>query len=262
MGSPFPGMDPYLEAPDIWPGVHALLISYAVEQLQPQLRPRGYFVDANERIWLEESSRSVYPDVAVVKRPVQAADVASHASGVLIADEPVHVHAMETEIHEGFLEIFDQQSHQLISSIEFLSPANKTGKGREVFQRKQRELQNGGVNLVEIDLLRGGEHVLAVPQPLVESLRPWNYLVVLSRIQGHDFEVYPIGLRGRLPRIRIPLKSTDADGVLDLQALLDRAYNTGPYPDRLNYRSEPTPVLTEIEMQWAGELLRRHELRD
>ncbi|MGB3767260.1 MAG: DUF4058 family protein [Phormidesmis sp.] len=27
MASPFPGMDPYLEHPEIWPGVHLLLIA-------------------------------------------------------------------------------------------------------------------------------------------------------------------------------------------------------------------------------------------
>ena len=31
--SPFPGMDPYLEAPTIWPDVHTSLISIFREQL-------------------------------------------------------------------------------------------------------------------------------------------------------------------------------------------------------------------------------------
>ena len=36
----FPGMDPYLEEPALWPGVHASLIVYIRDVLQPQLRPR------------------------------------------------------------------------------------------------------------------------------------------------------------------------------------------------------------------------------
>ena len=40
MPSPFPGMDPYLEARSIWPGVHLAMITYIHEALQPQLRPK------------------------------------------------------------------------------------------------------------------------------------------------------------------------------------------------------------------------------
>jgi len=36
----FPGMDPYLEDPQIWSGVHTTLIVYIRNQLQPRLRPR------------------------------------------------------------------------------------------------------------------------------------------------------------------------------------------------------------------------------
>ncbi|MBI3944375.1 MAG: DUF4058 family protein [Armatimonadetes bacterium] len=49
MSSPFPGMDPYLEDPAIWPGVHDRLIVYIAEALQPLLMPRCY-VDIRERV--------------------------------------------------------------------------------------------------------------------------------------------------------------------------------------------------------------------
>jgi len=39
MSSPFPGMNPYLENPDLWPEVHHLLISLLAETLNPQLLP-------------------------------------------------------------------------------------------------------------------------------------------------------------------------------------------------------------------------------
>lgn len=37
VASPFPGMDPYLESPDIWADVHSTLINLFREQLNPQL---------------------------------------------------------------------------------------------------------------------------------------------------------------------------------------------------------------------------------
>ena len=42
MNVPFPGMDPYLEHPVLWEGLHARLIVALANQLQPRLdRQRG-----------------------------------------------------------------------------------------------------------------------------------------------------------------------------------------------------------------------------
>ncbi len=43
MRPPFPGMDPWLENPIIWPGVHNWLITAIADDLAPKLAPR-YFV--------------------------------------------------------------------------------------------------------------------------------------------------------------------------------------------------------------------------
>jgi hypothetical protein len=48
MPSPFPGMDPYLEDPDLWPDVHLNLILGSQAVLSSQLRPK-YVVRAEER---------------------------------------------------------------------------------------------------------------------------------------------------------------------------------------------------------------------
>jgi hypothetical protein len=42
MPSPFPGMNPYLEHPALWPGVHHWLITELARALTPQLRPSYY----------------------------------------------------------------------------------------------------------------------------------------------------------------------------------------------------------------------------
>jgi hypothetical protein len=51
MPSPFPGMDPYLEKPSRWPGVHHELISVIRAMLTELLRPK-YFVEVGERVYL------------------------------------------------------------------------------------------------------------------------------------------------------------------------------------------------------------------
>src|SRR5262249_31000803 len=40
MSMVFPGMDPYLEDPLLWPGVHHAMIVYIRDHLRPTLRPR------------------------------------------------------------------------------------------------------------------------------------------------------------------------------------------------------------------------------
>lgn len=68
--------------------------------------------------------------------------------------------------------------------------------------------------------------------------------------------IYPVPLRERLPIIKIPLRETDADVLLDLQALLDECYRKGHYGDDLDYRTEPEPPLEAADAAWAAELLR------
>ncbi len=55
MPSPFPGMDPYLENPGLWPDVHHMLISSYREMLAAQLRPK-YLVGIEERTYILEEA--------------------------------------------------------------------------------------------------------------------------------------------------------------------------------------------------------------
>jgi hypothetical protein len=262
MPTPFPGMDPWLEAPDVWPGLHISLVCGAVSQLQPQLRSCGYFANANERRWIHRAACEANPNFVLVQRPSPRATTTSGAA-ILSADEPVRVRVWETEFWEPFLEVYETKSRRLVTTVEFLSPANKgSSKARRLFEQQRRERRRAGVNRVEIDLLRAGGYLLVVPEGLASSLKPWDYFVCLRRPKQPDYEIYPIRLRNRLPRIHVPLKAGGADAVLDLQALLTSAYDTGPYPDRLDYSAAAEPPLNEEDAAWADELLRQAGYRD
>ena len=67
--------------------------------------------------------------------------------------------------------------------------------------------------------------------------------------------IYRAGLAERLPVIPIPLRETDSDVTLDLQALIDQCYRNGRYDD-LDYKAEPNPPLDPPDAAWADELLR------
>jgi len=254
MPSPFPGMDPYLEHPEVWPGVHTRLVSDAAALLQPRLRARGYYVDIGERIWLARPQRPVYPDLTVARQarprpPRQPVAVAE-------PDEPVRIARMEVQVREPYLVIHRADGAEVVTGIEVLSPTNKLDRqGRALYEQKQADTREAGVHLVEIDLLRDGPRVVEFPDVLLEDLPRHDYLVNVARRGGEDYEIYPIRIRDRLPRIRVPLKTGDDDEVLDLQAVLDRAYDLGPYPERLDYTQPPRPPLAADDAPWAAELL-------
>ena len=68
MPSPFPGMDPYLEHPALWPGVHQRSITYLGDTLNTVLPPR-YVADSGERLDVVEPAPTIYPDVVVHEQP-------------------------------------------------------------------------------------------------------------------------------------------------------------------------------------------------
>jgi hypothetical protein len=86
----FPGMDPYLENPQLWPGVHNSLIIYLRDQLQPLLRPR-YIAAVEERVYVESLERQYIPDVWI-----QQSSQPSRLGGAAAADveEPLYPHRL------------------------------------------------------------------------------------------------------------------------------------------------------------------------
>jgi len=68
MPSPFPGMDPYLEHPALWPSVHQGLITFMWIALNAVLPPR-YTASIGERLYVVQPERDIYPDVLVLERP-------------------------------------------------------------------------------------------------------------------------------------------------------------------------------------------------
>lgn len=254
MPSPFPGMDPYLENPKSWPDLHSSLISYIREDLQPQLRPK-YIARIGERVELSSLGRGYIPDVLVI-RSAPAAYGAPTAEAAPVADEPLVMTLLEEERTVPFLEIIHHPSGEVVTLIEVLSPANKSGEGREKYLRKQDDICNAGVNLVEIDLLSQGEATTRACRAGAEKSAQWRYHVSVTRSRPTArIEVYPASLRKRLPRCRIPLRAEDKDAVLDLPAVFTRCYDIGGYDLLVDYRQPPPVELSLEDKEWMEQLL-------
>jgi hypothetical protein len=263
MPSPFPGMDPYLEAAELWEDVHANLATELRAQLQPQLIPRYVAVLTPyltyEDIAIGEVS-AAKPDVAVQLRephtPAAVAPVATPAPllGVSTLAEP------EVAAKAQRIEVRAVGSEALVSVIEILSPANKRAgtASCEAYQRKRRDLLRSSIHLLELDLLRRG-----VRWPLDTELPLSPYFIFLSRAgQRPTVEIWPAGLSEPLPRIPIPLRAPDPDATIALAAALARVYELGAYALRVDYRRDPPPpALTAEDAERLAALLRAAGVR-
>jgi hypothetical protein len=251
----FPGMDPYLEHPVLWTGVHVALIVYIRNALQPLIRPR-YVAAIEERVYLEEQTEFRVPDVWIKRK--------RQVGGQLLvkeADAPVVVRIPKLEIHERYINILDKYAKQkVVTSIEVISPSNKReGPGRQSYLEKQQEIRNSQAHLVEIDLLRRGTHVLALSEERARAHDPYDYLACVNRARElrDVFELYPRKLPQRLPRIAIPLSEKDPDVVLDVQKLMDQVYEDGDYIDRIEYRKPCSPPLKKADQVWANQQIKK-----
>ncbi len=116
MPSPFPGMNPHLENPELWSAVHSRLI-VAIADVLADTISQDYRIEIEKRTyWSDETGE---------------------------------------EISERYLEIREVQTGKVITAIEILSPKNKkAGEGREAYLRKRRRVLQTQTHFVEIDLLR------------------------------------------------------------------------------------------------------------
>jgi hypothetical protein len=227
MASPFPGMDPYLERH--WGDVHHRLITYASDQLAKVL-PSDLRARVEERLFVESpqnDQQPIVPDVRVLEGRRGKGKQTPKATALAVA-EPL-IMLIEEESTQGYIEIRNASSgHRVVTVIEVLSPANKMpGEGREKYLQKRRERREGRVSLVEIDLVRTGTRPLPVPLGSLPLAYRTPYQIWIRR--GWELlrvEIYRASLRERRPVIRIPLRQTDADVPLDLQALIDECYRT------------------------------------
>jgi hypothetical protein len=258
--NPFPGMNPWLEA--YWGDIHSRLSLYACDAIERNL-PRGLQARVEEYLAIEgpldrdESGRRIVPDITIYDTQSASTSLSPHGLAILEGSEPLVIQRQSEPMTLRYIEIIDlNASRRVVTAIEFLSPANKTEKGLVQYQRKQQRLLEGGVHLVEIDLLRRGEWVLAADSSCYPVQWAQPYRICVTRSNDLDqSEIYRASYAFPLPSIRIPLRPSDADIRLPLQSLIDQAYVNGRYGDSLDYDKPPEIPLTEAQQREVTEIL-------
>jgi hypothetical protein len=274
MSTPFSGMDPYLERPNLWSNVHNSLIASIRDFLTPRLRPR-YFVAIEERSYLDDplpASFMAVPDVGVLgpysPRPVAVLEWPTTRTEPQIIELP-----MPEQIRETYLSIQEVGSSDLatemwlngeddglkvVTILEILSPWNKASReGRAQYTRKREEVINSFTNLVEIDLLRAGQRFVQT-----RNNNSYHYSILVSpapmRPRAH---FYSFTVRQPIPTFHLPLQEDDEWPLLDLNTILHDLYDRAGYDLRINYRTEPVPPLGEEDAAWLNTFLQEVGLR-
>jgi hypothetical protein len=243
----FPGMNPYLENPELWSEVHFGLISVLARSLNTLITPK-YRAAVEKRVYADSLLVGI-PDVSVFQRgkatPPAEPQVTATLSEPLLVTVPI---AEETQ--ERFLEIREVGTGAVVTVVEVLSPKNKrTGEGKVKYDAKRQAVLNSTAHFVEIDLLRTGE-AKAMSGGVVS-----DYRILVSRADRRPAaELYPFNLREALPRFLFPLQSSDPEPVVDLHRILEQVYQEAALDLAIDYTHPPIPEISDEDFAWIQTL--------
>jgi hypothetical protein len=229
-------MDPYLEDPDIWPDVRFSLLTEISAHLAPQLRPR--FV-----IRIQECEFSFHHDDP-------AAILYTHA-GVIHISRSKALEKGTWQARRRFLEIREAKCRTALTAIALVSHAEKliASAGRQNLLSQRDAVTANGGNWLELDLLRDG-----IPTIQNADRAASAYCAYLDRAipGGRQQVICPISLQHCLPRVSVPVLPDGPDVRLDLQAVLDSAYDRAVYAVDTDYGRPPVPPLNASDAAWAA----------
>ncbi len=252
--NPFPGMNPYLEQPRLWPEVHNELIALLWSSMAAQM-PLGYRLAIEERleVWeaslVDDRSRYVVPDLSVTERREAQIEVALKERTIPEGGIEVMI-PVPTRV--TFLEV-QAASGQVVTVVEVLSPTNKApGRGRMDYLSKRADILESDVNLVEIDLLRAGE-----PMPLATAVPDCHYRILVSREwERPRAYLLPFMIQDPVPKFPLPLRLGDDELTVDLGLLLAQLHRMSRYNSFLDYANPPAgPMLEPQHGKWLEERL-------
>ena len=252
--NPFPGMNPYLERSDLWPDFHNDLIAQLREELGPRL-PVRYRIALEERVEIGAAVGPpldlslAIPDALVIDEhpapetvpPGPTAALAAPSKGATAVRVPV-----PREIRVTWLRVEALPERDVVTVVEVLSPANKSpGRERQRYVRKREAIFAGGVNLVEIDLLRAGE-----PMPLESPIPSGDYRVlVFEGWRGPDALLHTFSVQQAIPKFSLPLLPEDESLEVDLGPIIDNMHLSARYGKVAGYHAPPPGPPCEPKVQ-------------
>ena len=209
MPSPFPGMDRWLELPEIFPDLQfsfTVRLTHAINQVLAA----PYDANLGSRVWYVGN------------------------------DDPMK---------ECYAEVFSKPGNkELVAVFEVLSNYTKSAldPGRALYLKQQTLNLARKTNFVEIDMLRTGEKTTFAATHSSILLRSSDYHISIRRYNGEKWlMVQAWQLQGRMPRLQLPIVPAGHSVSIDLQEILEECYDSGNMV-RINYRETP-PTLSKAQ---------------
>jgi hypothetical protein len=256
MPSPFPGVDPFIEAQRSWPDFHSRFMNCWCEAISAQL-PENYLARLEERVEIVDDPyacdgpRRRQPDIVVTQTdPSTKRSTSSSSTGLL---EPVTLpYAIEEEHRQSYIEIVHGPDRAVVTVLELLSPTNKEGNGFHAYLAKRRELLRQAIHLVELDLLLSGRRLT-----FAKPLPPGDFFAFVTRANRRNFsDVYSWTVRDSIPVVPVPLVPPDADLLIEMQPIANLAYERGYYHRFLKYGDEYDLPVNPPTKQWIDQIAR------
>ena len=262
--NPFPGMNPYLERSEFWPGIHNRIIVHLGDTLARQLRPE-YIVRTEARMYVSKERNasgqrpSRIPDNMVLDPGWAAQRAAALETEPRQTEDAIAVELPASELErENYLKIIRVSNREVVAIIEMLSPTNKSDDGRQQYLSKRAEVQYSMSHLVEIDLLRAGP-----PMPVVGDVPGGDYRILVRNARlAPDASLYVFSMRQPMPVFVMPLAEGSEGIAIDLKPIIDEVYLLGSYDRDIDYEVDPEPPFSDIDRAWLDQLLREKGLRN
>ncbi len=207
----FPGMDPWLEDPSHWAGVHHALISAIASDLNRQLVP-AYVARFGVRIVVEDR-----------EEPYIEIRIAGPEGKVITVIEVLSPGNKRPGTDAS--EKYRQKQREVLASDVSLVEIDLLRGGRHV--------------------------AFVPPERLVRFRPYDYLVAIRRAHRPSRGEVYPIRLRDRLPRVPVPLQKGEADAALDLQELIERVYRDGAFWMTIHYDGPCDPPLLAYDARWG-----------
>lgn len=256
----FPGMNPYLEHPDLWPEIHPQLITALANLLQEEVSDR-YSVLIRQRVYRVSGEDSLV--VGHLAHELSPRNDSTNNSQCT-PQQPIPTYiAVPQTVKEDYIEIVDCQIGKTVTIIEVLTPRKKRpGRGRENYEQRCEAIFGSTTHFVEIDLLRGWEPISAYAPSNVD------YRVLVSRSdQRPKADLYAWQVNAPIPPLTLPLgchqDDTDAQAycTIDLKRALDTICVGTDGDFVIDYERAPIPPLPPETERWLSTLLERSGLR-
>ncbi|MBT9315444.1 DUF4058 family protein [Leptothoe spongobia] len=259
----FPGMNPYLEHPDLWPIIHPRFVTALASLLQKEVSNR-YNVIIRKRVYRVSGEDSLVVEQSANVPQVNGANGSTANGSSPVEQQPIPTYiAVPQTIQEEYIEIVDHQIGTTVTIVEVLTPQKKRpGRGRENYEQRCEAIFGSDTHFVEIDLLRGWEPISAY------GPSDTDYQVLVSRSdQRPKAELYTWQVYAPIPPLTLPLsrpqdgEGTQACCTVDLKQALNDVCTNSIHALSINYERDPIPPLPGEASRWLSNLLEQSDLR-